>query len=132
MIAAAAAELTDVLPEEIVVSAMTLAELHVGVLIADDPDVRAARLKTLTAVEHEVEALPIDDRVARSFGEIVASARRNGRKPGVADALIAATAAAHDLMLYTCDTDFEGLKGVNVVRIDLTETEEHSLRGRLH
>lgn len=115
---AAAAERSLVLPEEIAVSAMTLAELHVGVLVTDDPGVRAARLKTLSAVEHEIEVLPVDDRVARSFGEIVATARRDGRKPAVADALIAATAAAHNLTLYTCDGDFDGLDGVDVVRAD--------------
>jgi predicted nucleic acid-binding protein len=115
---AAAAEQPLTLPEEISVSAMTLAELHVGVLVTDDPDVRAARLKTLTSVEHEVEVLPIDDRVARSFGEIVATARRSGHKPAVADALIAATAQAHSLTLYTCDADFEGFEGLAVVRAD--------------
>jgi tRNA(fMet)-specific endonuclease VapC len=107
------------IPDEVAVSAMTLAELHVGVLVADDPVERAARLKTLAAVEREVEVLPIDERVARSFGGIAAEARRRGRKPAVADALIAATATAHDLPLYTCDSDFEGLEGLNVVRADL-------------
>ncbi len=118
---AAAAEQPLTLPEEIAVSAMTLAELHVGVLVTDDPGVRAARLKTLTAVEHEVEVLPIDDRVARSFGEVVAAARRNGRKPAVADALIAATALAHGLTLYTCDADFDGFEGLKAVRADASQ-----------
>lgn len=103
---------------------MTLAELHVGVLVTDDPTIRAARLRTLIAVEHEVEALPIDDSVARTFGEIVAAARRDGRKPAVTDALIAATAAAHNLTLYTCDADFDAFAGLDVVRSDAGPTSE--------
>lgn len=102
------------LPDEAAISAMTLGELHVGVLLADDPDVRARRLAILAAVERDFQALPIDDRVARRFGAIVAEARRARRRPKVADALIAATAAAHDLELYTRDRDFERLSGVAV------------------
>ncbi len=102
---------------------MTLAELHVGVLITDDSAARAARLKTLSTVEHELDVLPIDDAVARSFGEIAAAARRAGRKPAVADTLIAATAAAHGLALYTCDADFDALQGVEVVRADAGRIE---------
>lgn len=94
------------LPDYYAISAMTLAELHVGALVARDPTARAARVRLLTAVEHEVDVLPIDDTVARRFGELVAGARQAGRKPKVADTLIAATALAHDLPVITCDEDF--------------------------
>ena len=49
------------LPEDVAVSAATLAELGLGVLLTDDPGQRATRLATLTRVEREFEALPIDD-----------------------------------------------------------------------
>jgi predicted nucleic acid-binding protein len=62
--------------------------------------------------------LPIEERAARCFGELVSSARQAGRRPGVAEALIAATAIAHGLPLYTCDDDFNGLPGLEIVRAD--------------
>jgi toxin FitB len=102
------------LPEELAISVMTLAELHVGVLLASDPDVRARRLELLAEVEREFDPLPVDDAVARRFAALVSEARRQGRRPKVTDALIAATAAAHDLVLYTRDRGFRGLEGVRV------------------
>lgn len=101
-------------PDEGAVSTMTLAELHVGVLIAPEP-LRARRTAILAEVEREFEPLPIDELVARRFGTIVAEARGRGRRPKVADALIAATAVAYGLPLYTCDRDFEDLPGLEVV-----------------
>ncbi len=106
------------LPDSAAVSAMTLGELHLGVLRARSGPERAERLRNLAAIERDMEVLPIERRVARCFAEIVSDARDDGRKPGVADALIAATALAHDLPLYTLDDDFAGLAGVRVVRAD--------------
>ena len=103
------------LPDEAVISAMTLCELHAGVLLADDAR-RPGRLATLTVVERTMRALPIDARVAAHYGRIVSAGRRAGRRRGVADALIAATAAAHELPVYTSDRDFDGFEGVAVVR----------------
>src|SRR5713226_1052648 len=80
------------LPEDVAVSAATLAELGLGVLLTDDPGQRATRLATLTRVEREFEALPIDRVVAQRYAEIVAEAHRHGRRPKAMDALIAATA----------------------------------------
>lgn len=111
---AAGQGVTQDLPDESAISIMTLAELRVGVLVTDDPDARAERLDVLTNVEREFAPIPVDDAVAARFAQIVASARRDGRRPRVADTLIAATAAAHDLTLYTRDRDFEGLRGVTV------------------
>lgn len=106
------------LPDEAAVSAMTLAELHVGVLRARIGVQRAGRLRTVAVVERELEVLAIEERVARRFGELVAAAQDAGRSPGVADALIAATAIVHGLPLYTCDDDLLGLEGVEVVLAD--------------
>lgn len=78
---------------------------------------RAQRLRTLALVERDFQPLPVDDSVARTFAEIVADARRKHRQPRVVDALIAATAIANDLPLYSQDRDFELMPGVNLVLI---------------
>ena len=102
-------------PAEAAISAVTLCGLHHGVLIADDAR-RAARLAALVWVEREFEVLPVDGRVAAHYGRLVAAARhRHGSRLRMGDALIAATAAAHGLPLVTCDRDFEGIDGVEVV-----------------
>lgn len=104
------------LPEEGLVSVVTVAELRVGVLVAEDPDVRAQRMRTLSEVER-IDALPVDDEVGRAFAEIVAAARRNGRRPKILDALVAATARALAVPVYTQDGDFDGMAGVEVRRV---------------
>ena len=101
--------------DEAAISAMTLAELHFGVLHARTEGERAVRLGRLALIESEFDPLPIDDDVARAYGAIVAGARFAGRRPQTADALIAATAVANGLAVYTRDADFERLPGVNVV-----------------
>ena len=105
------------LPDEAAISVMTLAELHVGVLLAPAPKVRAQRLRTLARVERAFDPLPVDDSVARAFAEIVADARRRRRQPRVVDALIAATAVANDLPLYSQDRDFALMPGVELVLV---------------
>lgn len=103
------------LPDQAAISAITLCGLHHGVLVADDAH-RPGRLATLTMAERRFQPLPIDERVAPHYGRIVATARAEGRgRPRMGDALIAATAAAHELTLYTCDRDFGELAGVSVV-----------------
>ncbi len=105
------------LPEESAISVVTLAELHIGVLLADEPRVRAQRMRSLSEVERSFDALPVDRNVARNFATIVADARRRGRRPKIMDALIAATAVTHDLPVYTQDVDFDDLVDVEVVRV---------------
>lgn len=100
------------LPEEPVISAVTVAELSVGPLLTDDPDERAVRQMHLQQAEADFDPLPFDTKAARAFGRIAAELRRSGRKPGARafDALIAATAVAHDLPLYTTNPkDFSGI-----------------------
>jgi predicted nucleic acid-binding protein len=108
VIAAAAGEELD-LPDRVAISVVTLCELHHGVLVAADVN-RAGRLNVLVNAERTFEALPIDARVAPHFGRLVAAARRkSGRRPKVADALVAATALSHGLQLFAKDRDFEQL-----------------------
>ena len=109
-----------VLPEQIAISAVTLAELAAGVHLVDKDDAgeRARRVAILQRVEHEFDPLPFDAASARIFGRLAAAVAARGRTPRrrSADLMIAATAAAHGLPLYTTNgTDFEGLEGIVTV-----------------
>lgn len=102
------------LPDEGAISVLTLGELHLGVLLARDARTRAQRLRTLATVERTFDAIPVDDEVARVFAEVAPAARRRSRRPKIVDALIAATAIAHGLPLYSQDRDFAEISGVEV------------------
>jgi predicted nucleic acid-binding protein len=107
----------DLLPDEAAVSVVTLAELMLGVHMAAAGDVRTRRLSTVGALRAAYVPLPVDDEVAASFAELVATARRAGRRPRVQDMWIAATAHAHGVAVYTQDGDFDDLPGLEVVRV---------------
>jgi predicted nucleic acid-binding protein len=98
------------------VSVVTLAELTVGVLMADDAD-RALRVATLSAVESTWDTLPIDAEVARQFARIAASLRASGRRVPILDALVAATAAVEQIPVVTQDRDYDAIPGVEVIRV---------------
>jgi predicted nucleic acid-binding protein len=85
--------------------------------LARSEDARARRLATVSAVSATYIALPIDEDVAAAFAELVASARKAGRRPKVQDAWIAATARAHGAAIYTQDSDFDGLPGIEVIQV---------------
>ncbi|WP_369130983.1 type II toxin-antitoxin system VapC family toxin [Modestobacter roseus] len=91
------------LPGELAVSAVTVAELHFGVLVTADPAVRAERLRRLSVLQRSFDALPVDDAVAASYGQLAAAVVAAGRPPRgrAMDLLIAATAHAHGARLYT-------------------------------
>ena len=99
------------------VSVMTVAELRIGVLRADDPIVRARRLASLEVARHDHAALPIDQDVADRFADLAAAVRGTGRNPRVIDTLIAATALVHGAAVATQDDDFDHLPGVEVVKL---------------
>jgi predicted nucleic acid-binding protein len=105
------------LPEEAAVSVVTVAELTLGVHIAGSDEVRARRLATVNAIRAAYLALPIDEDVASSFAELVAVARRGGRRPKVQDAWIAATARRHGVAVYTQDRDFDAFFDLEVVQV---------------
>ena len=98
------------------VSVVTLAELTVGVLTADDDD-RPARVATLSAVESAWDPLPIDAEVARQFARIVVDLRASGRRVPILDALVAATAIVEQIPVVTRDGDHEAIPGVEVIRV---------------
>lgn len=110
----------DVLPDAPLISAITLAELSVGPLVASTEAERAARLAHLQQAEADFEPLPFDADAARAFGQVAASLWRAGRKTSARayDAMIAAIAIANDLPLYTCNpNDFTGIEGLEVVPV---------------
>ena len=118
------------LPEEPLISAATLAELSVGPLLAVSESQRALRLAELQQAEIDFDALPFDAVAARTFGQVAASLRRAGRKASARtyDAMIAATAIANELPLYTCDPDdFTGIDGLVVVTVP--HPEQSSTKG---
>lgn len=97
---------------ELAISAITLAELQFGVLVAKSTPVRAERLRRLRVLDRTFDALPVDEAVAENHGAIAASVVAAGRQPRarVMDLLIAATARTHGARLYTRNpTDFVGL-----------------------
>jgi tRNA(fMet)-specific endonuclease VapC len=105
------------LPAEAVISAVTLAELSVGPHVARTTSERAARQAHLQQAESDFEPIPFDAGAARAFGRVAASLRARGRTPAARahDALIAASAIAEGLPLYTCNPDdFVGIDELDV------------------
>lgn len=88
---------------ELAISAVTLAELHFGVLVTNSATVRAERLRRLSILQQRFDALPIDEAVAAGYGRLAAAVAAAGRRPRARamDLLIAATAHAHGARLYT-------------------------------
>ena len=100
------------LPDEVAISAITTAELTAGPHLAATPGEAANRQARLQEVEARFEPIPFDGTAARSYGLVVAAVVSEGRKPRsrFADLVIAATAHAHGLDLYTrIGADFAGL-----------------------
>jgi predicted nucleic acid-binding protein len=111
------------LPAEVAVSAITMAELAAGPHATADPDERARRQDRLQRAEATFDALPVDAAVARAYGRVYAAVAAAGRKARGArslDLLIAATALATDLPLYTRNpSDFRGIRSfVEVVAVE--------------
>ena len=129
------------LPDEMAISAVTLAELSAGpheVRSDTEQDAyfeateRARRLDVLQRAEHEFDPIPFDADVARAYGRVTAAVIAAGRKPRrrAADLMIAATAIVAELPLYTTNPDdFVGLDHlVTVIPVTRPEvpSERHS------
>lgn len=105
------------LPPRPLISTVTLAELSLGPLVARDAATLAARQATLQLAEASFEPLPFDRAAARTFARVAADLRASGRSTTARafDALIAATAIANDLPLYTANAkDVSGITGLDV------------------
>lgn len=113
-----------VLPSEPLITAMTLAELAVGPLVARRDAERARRQAQLQQAEARFDPLPFDAAAARAFARVSLSLRRSGRKTAARgyDAVIAAIALSLDLPLYTCNPDdFKGIDGLEVVGVAVAD-----------
>jgi len=109
-----------VLPAEPLITTVTLAELSVGPLVATTDEERAARQSHVQQAESDFDPLPFDVPSARAFARVALALRQSGRavKPRAYDAMIAATALANGLPLYTCNPkDFTGIDGLTVVPV---------------
>ena len=96
------------LPVEVAVSAITMAELAAGPHAATDPEERARRQDRLQRAEAAFDPLPFDAEASRAYGRIyaaVVAAERKARGARALDLLIAATACAAGLPLYTRNPD---------------------------
>lgn len=108
------------LPDEMAISAVTLAELSAGVHLVSGDDAeaveeRARRADVLARVENEFDPIPFDTEAARMFGRVSAAVKARGRAPRrrIADLMIASVAAAAGLPLYTTNPDdFDGLNTI--------------------
>jgi predicted nucleic acid-binding protein len=112
----------DVLPLEVAVSALTMAELAAGPHATADPAERARRQDRLQRAEAAFDPLPFDGEASRAYGRVyavVSAAGRKARGARAVDLLIAATACAEGLPLYTRNPDdFRAIEGlVEVVSI---------------
>jgi predicted nucleic acid-binding protein len=96
--------------DEAAISAVSLTELHFGVLVAPDEDARARRIRRLGLIESHFDALPFDAAAARECGRLHAAVAQRGGKPRrrTLDLAIAATANVHGVPLLTYnDKDFQ-------------------------
>jgi len=108
------------LPDEPLITTVTLAELSVGPLVATTDEERIVRQARLQQAEADFDPLPFDAAAARSFGRVAASLRKIGRKPAARayDAMIAAIAISNDLPIHTCNPrDFAGIEELVVVAV---------------
>ena len=98
----------SLLPVEVAVSSITMAELAAGPHATGDNEERARRQDRLQRAEAAFDPLPFDSEAARAYGRVYAaviSAGRKARGPRAVDLLIAATACASNLPLYTRNPD---------------------------
>ena len=115
----------SVLPAEPLITTVTLAELSVGPLVARTEQERAARQAHLQQAEADFDPLPFDAQAARAFGRVAASLRRAGRTTAARayDAMIAATAVANEVPVYTCNpADFTGIDDLTVISVPEPKT----------
>jgi predicted nucleic acid-binding protein len=104
------------MPATLAVSVITVGELRMGVLAAQDIHVRATRLRTLTSAL-ALEPLPVDDGVADAWAELRIALRETGRKLAANDSWIAATAIAYQLPVATQDSDYDDVPGLTVIKL---------------
>jgi predicted nucleic acid-binding protein len=108
--------LAGVPPQTVAVSVVTIGELRLGVLAAPDGPSRAKRLETLSRAE-ALDPLPIDLQVAHAWAALRLALRDRGQRMPLNDSWIAATAIAHHLPVVAQDSDYDGVPGLEVIRL---------------
>ena len=98
------------------VSAVTLGELRLGVLRAQNPEAISRRLSTYQLAQR-FEALTVDEGVSEAWALLISRLRAAGRRAPINDSWIAATAIAHRVPVVTQDSDYDDMPGVEVIRI---------------
>ena len=98
------------LPKHVAVSVITIGELKLGVINAEEDATKARRAVTL-ALARAADPIPISEAVMESWATLVADCRAAGihRTVKLTDALIAATAVERGLPVVTRDDDYEQL-----------------------
>ena len=115
------------LPAAPTTTAITLAELSVGPLVASTHSERARRQAHLQQAESDFDVLPFDQEAARAFGRVASDLRRAGRKSSARayDALIAAIAVSRGLPLYTTNPeDFAAISGLDLIPVPHPDHDE--------
>ncbi len=102
---------TEAMPETTAISVVTKAELRVGIFAAENLETRDRRLMTFE-LANRIVSLPVDEAVSRAWAQMRAYVQASGRKVGVNDMWIAATAAANEIPVLTQDGDLDALNGV--------------------
>ena len=114
------------LPAVAAISVVTFGELHAGVLLARDQGTRTLRGRRLHAIRAAFAPLPVDERVAERYGELLALARSQRRTAKATDLLIIATAAAANRTLYTLDSRQAELARAASIAVETSEGIEAS------
>jgi predicted nucleic acid-binding protein len=104
------------LPDHISVSVITVGELRVGLLAANDPGVRGQRLATL-AYALSLDPVPVDDGVAEAWAMLRIALRESGQRMPVNDSWIAATAMSLGVPVVTQDDDYLEIRGLSVIHV---------------
>jgi len=108
--------LLELVPDEVFVSVITVAELEAGVLAAGSSDQRARRLDTLSQAVR-LEPLEVDGRAAHEWARLRVAIAEAGRRVNVNDLWIAAVATANDLPVLTQDNDFDVLAELGLLDV---------------
>jgi predicted nucleic acid-binding protein len=98
------------------ISAITLGELRLAVLQAQNPEAASRRLSTYQLAQR-FEALAVDGAVSDAWALLVSRLRAAGRKVPINDSWIAATAIAHQVPIVTQDSDYDGMPDVEVIKL---------------
>lgn len=103
-------------PERVAVSVITIGKLRLGVLVAESGPLRARRLETLSEAE-ALDPLPVDTQVAHAWATLRLVLRDAGKRMPINDSWIAATAIANGMPVASQDGDYDGVPGLQVIRV---------------